>query len=230
MGCTLHLYRASGFSGQERKMAYLIYTRMLPSGGRHASRRDVFMLIGPVTELTKVKTMNSVGSRRCPNVVAEYIGQGDSRYSGPRSGVGMAIAEARRQAEERGLHDAAVTIEAWRAMKARRAQTKQSAAYRDHRVGHHVAYGMDRAREAGIHRKHVGLIGGVYASGVDARVRAILRCYRLGVSPTPDFVGRLQWSVDLPTLRQYRPEIAVAVEIARATGSGAPDVDQMLGI
>lgn len=86
------------------KMKYIIYTSGMVRGSwRWQWPTQVNVLYGPPEELARVKTLNSVGSRFCPHVKAEYMGWGDSRYDGPRSRYGQALAEANDWAEKRGL-------------------------------------------------------------------------------------------------------------------------------
>jgi len=49
--------------------AYIIYSAGIPAGSWHYQHPTaVYVLYGPVSELVKVKTRNSVGSRCCPTV------------------------------------------------------------------------------------------------------------------------------------------------------------------
>ena len=81
----------------------IIYTSGIPKGSwRWQNPTNVYVLIGPEDEVRRVKTINSVGSSRCPNVEARYFGWGDSRYDGPRSKYGKLLRKAERWIEKNG--------------------------------------------------------------------------------------------------------------------------------
>lgn len=58
-------------------------------------RTAVYVIYGPEEELQRFRTLNSIGSSRCPNLKKKYFGEGDSRFDGPRSKFGQLLDKAR---------------------------------------------------------------------------------------------------------------------------------------